>query len=330
MFTSSLRRYFSDVTHLFYHDERKIGEHSREDCAILGGIALSMLVDKGDAESAALVADGLLNLQEAHGIPGFVCRGFEEDGRTFSPYTSRDQYTHYIHGLLRYRLSGMADDSFLVRIKRGFTAVSDRMICNVTEDNQWNALTATGEIDPKGVLKMWHVQPHEAARLPAIYAATWKVTGDERFQVEYEKYADEALEKSMDIRDQQRHDVYHQPGYAFLQMNASLETMLMVDDLRATRIRDAMQECALVAAGRFVNEGGADGPWLSFAADLAHSVAIAARTNGLEPMLGSELSEQYLALLSACFSGTDGQPELESASPARILSFLAAGEVFSA
>lgn len=319
-FKRALADYFSDKTHLYYHTRQKQGEGAREDCAILNGVALAYYVEKWDREMALKTADGLLRLATVHGVPGFVCRGLEEDGVTYSPYTSRDQYTHFIHGLLRYYLSGLADDQMKERIRGAFAAVADRMIRNVTETNNWNALTADGEIDQKGVLKMWNVQAHEAARLPAIYAAAWKVTGDEKYKAEYLKYADAAIEQSWKISEQRRAEVYHQPGYAFLQMNASLETMYLCDSERANRIQAVMKECAQIAAGRFVDEKGANGPWLSFAGDLASAVAMTAKFVSTERLLGPDLYNAYRELLRDCFWGINGQPMLAASVPARALS----------
>ena len=318
--SASLAEYFSEKTHLYYHSKNKVGEGSREDCAIMTGIALAYYVEKRDRELAAKTADGLLGLSTAHGIPGFVCRGLEEDGVTYSPYTSRDQYTHFTHGLLRYYLSGLPDDAMKSRIRGAFAAVADRMIRNVTEANDWNALTATGEIDKKGVLKMWNVQAHEAARLPAIYAAAWKVTGDEKYHAEYLRYADAAVEQSWKISEQRRAEVYHQPGYAFIQMNASLETMYLCDPERANRIQDVMKEVAQVAARRFVEEKGANGPWLSFAGDLASAVAMTAKFVPTEKLLGPDLYKSYHDLLRDCYLGANGQPSLSVSVPARMLS----------
>lgn len=318
--SAPLAEYFSEKTHLYYHSKNKQGEGAREDCAIMTGIALAYYVEKWDREMAAKTADGLLKLSTAHGVPGFVCRGLEEDGVTYSPYTSRDQYTHFTHGLLRYYLSGLSDDAMKSRIRGAFAAVADRMIRNVTETNNWNALTATGEIDKKGVLKMWNVQAHEAARLPAIYAAAWKVTGEEKYHTEYLKYADAAIEQSWKISEQRRAEVYHQPGYAFIQMNASLETMYLCDPERAQRIQDVMKEVAQVAARRFVEEKGANGPWLSFAGDLASAVAMTAKFVSTEKLLGPDLYKAYRDLLRDCYLGANGQPSLSVSVPARMLS----------
>ena len=100
--SASLAEYFSGKTHLYYHTKNKQGEGSREDCAIMTGIALAYYVEKQDREMAAKTADGLL----------------------------------------RYYLSGLSDDAMRSRIRGAFAAVADRMIRNVTETNNWNALTA--------------------------------------------------------------------------------------------------------------------------------------------------------------------------------------------
>lgn len=100
--SAPLSECFSEKTHLYYHSKNKLGEGSREDCAIMTGIALAYYVEKQDREMAAKTADGLL----------------------------------------RYYLSGLSDDAMKSRIRGAFAAVADRMIRNVTETNNWNALTA--------------------------------------------------------------------------------------------------------------------------------------------------------------------------------------------
>lgn len=340
-----LAKYFSEKTGLYYNcftgrcekassftdgfrEWSKEWGYGRgmEDSAIMNGIALSMLVDKYDRKKAAAVAQGLLNLETVHGVKGFVARGIcLEDGKSVCTLSSRDQVTHFVHGLLRYYQSGLADKEMKAKIRTALSEVADRMMANVTEANEWNALTADGKIDPKGILKMWNVQPHEAARLPAIYAAAWKVTGDAKYRDEYLKHADEALTQSAGVTKvpaEQRK--WSMPGYAFVQMNASLETIAACDQERQGRCWDVMKDVARLASDRFLAEKGSDGPWLSAAGDLAYAIMMISRVDSLENVLGPERAAAVRRLYAECRYGVNGQPALYTSHPARILSLLGA------
>ena len=299
-----------------------------EDSAILNGLALSMCVDKGDRAWAAKLAQGLLNLETVHGVKGFVARGIcVEDGRSVSTLSSRDQITHFVHGLLRYHESGLADAAAKAKIGTALREVADRLRANVTAANDWNALTADGRKDPRGILKMWHVGPHEAARLPAAYAAAWKTTGLAAYRDAYLEYADAALEQSAGVvalDDRERRA--RMPGYAFVQMNASLETIALCDAARRGRCREIMKDVARLAADRFLAERGADGPWLSAAGDLACAVMMVSRIESLEGVLGAARARAFRELFDDCRLGVNGQPPLYAPGvrPDRIVSLLGA------
>lgn len=242
-----------------------------EDCAILTGIALVGAVQRGEASVAEQMARGLVRLSTAHGVSGFVARGLcAEDGRSICTLSSRDQLTHYVDGLLTYVQSPLATVELRGEIAQAMSAVADRLLQNVTEANDWNALTADGEIDPKGILKMWQVKPHEAARLPMAYLAAWKLTGNGRYRKAYEKYADQALEASAGVTTLSAEErKWSMPGYAFLQMNVSLRVIAENDPQRAEKANAVRRELTRLAIDRFLEERGEDGPWLSAGGDLA-------------------------------------------------------------
>ena len=136
--------------------------YGMEDCAILHGIALSGLVDEYEvtgresakADARRLVR-GLLNLVSAHPYRGYVARGLcEEDGRSICALSSRDQFTHWVHGLWRFRHSRLFDPLFGTEIKKAFGDVADRMLRTVTEENGWMYGQADGSMDPLGITKM--------------------------------------------------------------------------------------------------------------------------------------------------------------------------------
>ena len=68
------------------------------------------------------------------------------------------------------------------------------------------------------------------------------------------------------------------------------------------------------------DEKGANGPWLSFAGDLASAVAMTAKFVSTERLLGPDLYNAYRELLRDCFWGINGQPMLAASVPARALS----------
>jgi hypothetical protein len=303
-----------------------------EDSAIMNGIALVWAVDSGDDDFARQMARGLINLATAHGKRGFVARGLcLEDGKSACTLSSRDQITHFVHGLYHWSASGRCDDAMKREIASAIGDLADRMLANVTAENDYNALTADGKIDPKGILKMWEVRPHEAARLPMIYLAAARLTGEKRFADAYERYVDRAMEESARLPKIPAETLkYTMPGYAFLQMNASIELICRADPARAARAGAIMRETARMAADRFIAGRGEDGPWLSAAGDLALAIALASDDGGLERLLGEARARQVRKLFGDCLAGRDGQKPLAGAWPSRIVALKAAERRFAA
>jgi hypothetical protein len=95
-----------------------------EESMISGGIMLCTVIDRYEAthedrlkESAAKVYLGLKRCATQHGIPGFIARSLcLEDGTGFYHSSSRDQYTHCIHGLWRYYRSALSDEQKYLHI----------------------------------------------------------------------------------------------------------------------------------------------------------------------------------------------------------------------
>ncbi|MGB3121812.1 MAG: hypothetical protein WBE58_23505, partial [Verrucomicrobiales bacterium] len=81
-----------------------------EDGAILGGAMLSLLCDRFAAtrdeslrQKAVNVFAGLYRCATVHGVRGFVARNVcPEDARSTYLNSSRDQVTHFVHGLWQY------------------------------------------------------------------------------------------------------------------------------------------------------------------------------------------------------------------------------------
>ncbi len=197
-----------------------------EDGAILGGAMLSVLCDRfavtGEEalrEKAASVFAGLKRCVTVHGVRGFVARNVcPEDGRSVYTNSSRDQVTHFVHGLWQYYRSPLADEETKNVIRLVLADVAERMIAFVTPENDFDFCRADGERCPLGICRMWKVQAHEAARLPMIYAAAWDVTRDERYRTQWRRYAAEAIAQSASPDE-------HKPAYALLQMQCSLEVL---------------------------------------------------------------------------------------------------------
>lgn len=248
-----------------------------EDCAIVGGIALSMFVDRHavtgeDAlkAEARWTAEGLRNLVFNHAHPGYVSRGLNPaDGKSIGALSSRDQVTHLVHGLWRYAKSPLADAPDRALATTTVVAVAEWMLRTVTEETDWNFGQADGAPDPRGVCKMRKTRPHEAARLASVYAAAWDLSGKPRYRTALDEVLGEALDGSEGIEKMGKSDLkWGVPDYALLQMSSSLEVLRgVVKDERSLRRIDAL----LLAVARLAAQRDADGdghcPWLCGAAE---------------------------------------------------------------
>ncbi len=234
------------------------------DCALICGTALSGLVDRYDVlrdgrsrEDAAKVARGVLNLAKVHGIKGFVARGLcADDGKSICSLSSRDQYTHWVHGLWRYSRSPMADPALVAEYRKLVAEVAGFMEKRVTAEREWNFGLADGGKDPRGICTMWgpELGPHEDARLPMIYAAAYMATKDAHWRAMYEKYADEALDNTLRIAGPDRSKFLgRMPCYSLYQANVSLELLLAFEKgnpVRKEKIERAMRAFSELAADR--------------------------------------------------------------------------------
>lgn len=227
-----------------------------EDGAILGGAMLSVLCDRfavtGEGqlrEKAAAVFAGLRRCATVHGVRGFVARNVcPEDGASVYINSSRDQVTHFVHGLWQYYHSPLSDEAARKEIRIILADVAERMIAFVTPENDYDFCRADGKRCPLGICRMWQVQPHEAARLPMIYASAWDVTRDDRYREQWRRYVVEAIEQSANPGE-------NKPAYALLQMQCSLELLHALEpdpSLKAT-ILERMRHVRDLAARRFTS-----------------------------------------------------------------------------
>jgi hypothetical protein len=197
-----------------------------EDCMISAGVILSLIVDRYAVtsdetlrERANAVFRGIHLCATVHGEPGFLARGVcIEDGKSIYLNSSRDQYTHAVHGLWLYLHSPLCPAGTKRTIGEVLSAIADRMTRNVTPENDYDSLRADGTRDTRGISRMWNVKGHEAARLPMIYAAAWDATGRQEYFDLYRRYLTPAVQQSFVVEE-------WQPTYALLQMQASLELL---------------------------------------------------------------------------------------------------------
>ena len=225
-----------------------------EDGAILGGAMLSVLCDRftvtqeeGLRARAAEVFAGLHRCATVHGVRGFVARNVcPGDGKSTYLNSSRDQVTHFVHGLWQYYHSPLPDEPTRQQIRTLLADVAERMIATVTPENDFDFLRADGARCPLGICRMWNVQAHEAARLPMIYAAAWDVTREPRYREHWRQYAAEAIAQSATPGE-------HKPAYALLQMQCSLELLLALEPEPALKeeIGKRMRHVRALAARRF-------------------------------------------------------------------------------
>ncbi len=197
-----------------------------EDGMISAGVMLSLIVDKYAAtkdeslkERAREVFQGIQLSATAHGVPGFLARGVcAEDLKSIYPNSSRDQYTHAVHGLWIYARSPLCSTETKKEIGEILAAIADRMTKNVVPENNYDSLRADGSRDTRGISRMWNVGSHEAARPPMIYAATWDITGQQKYYDLYQKYLKPAITQSQSIGG-------GHGTYVYLQVQASLELL---------------------------------------------------------------------------------------------------------
>jgi len=197
-----------------------------EDCMISAGVMLSLIVDRYAVtideklrDCADAVFRGIQLCATAHGVPGFLARAVcDEDRKSIYFNSSRDQYTHAVHGLWLYLHSPLCSPENTKAIGEILSAIADRMTRNVTPENDYDSLRADGTRDTRGISRMWNVKGHEAARLPMIYAAAWDATGEQEYFDLYRKYLRPAVKQSFLVEE-------WQPTYALLQMQVSMELL---------------------------------------------------------------------------------------------------------
>lgn len=196
-----------------------------EDSTISAGVMLSMVCDRfaatGETEmyaAAGRIFAGMMLCATHSPARGLVLRSVSpRDGRSYYIESSRDQYTHFAHGLWRFYHSPLADDDQRAAMQRTMTDVCTRLEAHMTPE--YGFAICMEDDRPGNVDKMWHVAPHEAARLPMIFAIGADLTGDRHWWNCYRTYAAPAAEASLQVPLEMR------TPYAYLQEQVSLEPL---------------------------------------------------------------------------------------------------------
>src|SRR5690606_8578803 len=161
-----------------------------EDCMISAGVMLDLVVDKYLVtqdkklfQSADLILKGIELSSNVHGVNGFLARGVSP----FAPTdiyinSSRDQYTHVVHGLWKYYNSALVTEQQRTRIIKLVVAYTKRMEDKIVKATNYDFQRANNSPDVLGISRMWNVDGHEAARLPMFYGVAWKMTSDAKYQ----------------------------------------------------------------------------------------------------------------------------------------------------
>lgn len=264
-------RFYDERTHLFYdyvssHDpEKRLAclptpdETSRqypnpngwgtgmEDCAISGGLLMSMICDRFEATGdqglrpyAGKIFAGLELLGTLSPSEGFVIRGVSPaDGKSHYCESSRDQYTWFAYGLWRYFHSALSQPEEKAAMRQIIAAVCRRLERNVVAANNYRIGKETGAFDSI-VDKMWENEAHEIARLPMIYAIGADMTGDGHWKELARRYSPEAAEKSKGASTK--------VPYALLQQQVSLEALYQLED--SPELKRQWLEAMRLVAGR--------------------------------------------------------------------------------
>ena len=268
---ASRERFYDERTHLFYDyvcsydpnqrlaklpTPNEIGRQypnrngwgtGMEDCAISGGVMLSMICDRfaatGDAglrPFAEKVFAGMVLLGTLSPSEGFVIRGVcPTDGRSHYSESSRDQYTWYAYGLWRYYRSSLSRPAEQATMRRTITAICARLERNVVAANDYHIGREDGTFD--GIVdKMWENAAHEVARLPMIYAIGADLTGERRWRELARRFSPEAAAKSKEPSTK--------IAYALLQQQISLEALYLLEE--SPELKRQWLEAMRLVAGR--------------------------------------------------------------------------------
>jgi len=171
-----------------------------EDCALNGGFLIDALRLRGELGSdfAARAMRGLIRLGTVHGKRGFVARGLSVvDGRSCYGNSSRDQFTLAVYGLL----TGWRSREMAPRLREEaagvLAAIADYCAAIAVPEQGFDLHRLDG--GRAIVSKMWECAPHEAFRLPMIFAAAYEATGKERYGELSRSFAAPGLARTLEL-----------------------------------------------------------------------------------------------------------------------------------
>ena len=168
------------------------------------------------------------------------CAGAGTDGVSHYIESSRDQYTHWVYGAWRLYLSPLSDEAQREDIRRVLVGFAERAERNVREETGWDFLREDG--GRTRCTKMWgELGAHEYLRLPMIYAAAWRITGDAHWKEMYLGLRAEAIEKTGGLKEKA-----WWRSYAALQLQYSLRLLYEVEeeDIFREKYRSMMRSIA--------------------------------------------------------------------------------------
>ncbi|MHB0935442.1 MAG: hypothetical protein ACYC6A_03550 [Armatimonadota bacterium] len=220
-----------------------------EDSSISAGVMISTICDRyaatGDAglrAAAGKVFAGMVLCGTLSPAKGLVLRSVSpRDGKSYYIESSRDQYTHFAHGLWRFYHSPLADDAQRATMRQMMTDICTRLERHMTPEHGFAICMEDGR--PGNVDGMWHVAPHEAARLPMIYLIGWDLTGDRHWRGQYRRYARRAAKASLQVPLEMR------TPYAYLQEQVSLEALHALEN-EDEELKDLWRQGMEFVAGR--------------------------------------------------------------------------------
>ncbi|OGV71047.1 MAG: hypothetical protein A3K19_03030 [Lentisphaerae bacterium RIFOXYB12_FULL_65_16] len=220
-----------------------------EDSMISAGVVMSMLCDRYDVtgdeslrELATDVFTGMARCATVSHARGFLTRSISpRDGTSYYIECSRDQYTHFVHGLWRFHHSALPSEEQRNTMRGIMAAICERMETFVVPANDFHFCREDGT--PGLVDKMWECDPHEVARLPMIYAVGWDVTGDRRWWRNYCRHAWQAALGSTRV------PLGMATVYAYLQEAISLEPLVALE-VEDPALRDAWAGAMKFVASR--------------------------------------------------------------------------------
>lgn len=150
---------------------------------------------------------------------GFIARSVSPvDKKSFYYNSSRDQYTHWVYGAVRFFDSILSSKAQKHKIRQVLVAIAEKAAREVTQENSFNMLRADGKVGI--VCKMWgDIGYHEFLRLPMFYAAAYHVSGDEKWKKLCDRYKYYALEQTKHF------EPFRHNNYVLLQVQYSLRLM---------------------------------------------------------------------------------------------------------